>query len=357
MVLSPRYQVSDAELEGFVQKKHRAYVKEQSLPAWITRALEAPEEPPRLGGTMPPPHKPQPVIGRHHRCDTVPCSHTWRRCVGSVDAKVCIYLHFPCSGDDIRLRIHPELRLGPCESAPAGHALAERASPSRARRPQSARSTVSASDAGTTTSKTSKDASSVRCLRLRAKLFAKKQGRQPTFSDLSKVQQQGARDTLVPDWFTLDADEDSPPTEEDSLKEQIQRLIGVIPSEQKIFFNKCHLADNHSTLADYGIGHGDTLLVMARDARGHNSQSKTQKYNPADLVDVRNKASKNCPGRPFRFMPRWQTHPAPRLLSAEASEVTSMASDGLYVHHFLHLPDRGHRDCCGQIRKAHGILA
>merc|ERR1719387_246195 len=110
MVLSPKNQVSDAELEGYVQRQRRALEEKQCLPAWILRALEAPDEKPRHT-TMPPPHKPRPDVARQHRQDTVPCARTGRRCVGSVDEKVCIYLHFASLGDDIKLRVHPELRL------------------------------------------------------------------------------------------------------------------------------------------------------------------------------------------------------------------------------------------------------
>eukprot|EP00746_Dinoflagellata_sp_MGD_P007843 gnl/MRDRNA2_/MRDRNA2_115601_c0_seq1.p1 gnl/MRDRNA2_/MRDRNA2_115601_c0~~gnl/MRDRNA2_/MRDRNA2_115601_c0_seq1.p1 ORF type:complete len:335 (-),score=49.76 gnl/MRDRNA2_/MRDRNA2_115601_c0_seq1:24-1028(-) len=333
MVLSGELHVTDEELREYIRQQSELYEQDQGT-ADVRNHFDA-----RVVAR----------VALHPRHDTVPDSNTGRRHRGTKDEKVRIYLSFPTTGDTISLRVHPELRMGPPDTKP--EAAEEKAQEIHRRKTLVG-----------TSSQISK---------LKAKLWPKKKGgsgdtsykgqaftdlmgtvqtRQSVSAAMFKDKRMSLSKKVTPEgdraWTSR-----PPPEEEDSLKEQIYRLTGLLPSEQRIFYNRCHLTQNYSNLRDYGIGHGDTLLVMQplQCSPVYHGEKTKNKINLKEMCPM------NKPRKGFRFMPRWQTHTHPRLLEAEATAVTNTAADSVYVFDYSCIPDHGHTDFCGKIRRMHQI--
>lgn len=332
MVLTGEFHVTDAELEEYIYQQTLLYEQDQGKAA-VRNHFDA-----RMVARIP----------SHPRHDTVPDSRTGRRHSGTKDDKVRIYLSFPTTGDMISLRVHPELRMGPEDYKQ--EAVKEKAQEIVRR-------------------KTLAAGTSSNIAKLKAKLWPKKKSgpsetpyKGQAFTDLMSTVQ--TRQSISAGMFKDKPPHNSsrvmpdgsrsnrpPPEEEDSLKEQIYRLTGLLPSEQRIFYNRCHLTQNYSNLRDYGIGHGDTLLVMQPlqcSPVYHGEKTKNK-------INLREMCPMNKPRKGFRFMPRWQSHQHPRLLEAEATAVTNTAADSVYVFDYSCIPDHGHTDFCGKIRRMHQI--
>jgi hypothetical protein len=335
MVLTGEFHVTDAELAEYIRQQSEMYMQDQEKTP-VRNHFDA-----RMVAR----------VAQHPRHDTVPDSRTGRRQVGTKDEKVRIYLSFPTTGDVLSLRVHPELRMGPPENKP--EAAEEKAQEITRRK------TLAVS--GGTSSNIAK---------LKAKLWPKKKVgpavshyKGQAFTDL--MGDVTTRKSLAAGMFKDSLNNRRsvspggggsrahrpPPEEEDSLKEQIYRLTGLLPSEQRIFYNRCQLTRDHSNLRDYGIGHGDTLLVMqplqcSPVYKGVKAKNK---------INLKDQCPMNKPTKGFRFMPRWQNHQHPRLFEAEATAVTNTAADAVYCFDYSSIPDHGHTDYCGKIRRMHGI--
>lgn len=290
-------------------------------------------------------------VTQHPRHETVPDPRTGRRQLGIKDQRVRIYLSFPTTGDALSLRVHPELRLGPPEDQPE---------PCQEKNQETTRRKtldLSKGNSGCYVEKTRQSQIS----KIKAKLWPKRkagpsQDKGLAFTDLMNAVQTTAsanenmfksrdRNRVMPSTMA----HRHAPEEENSLKEQIYRLTGLLPSEQRIFYNKCHLTRDHSNLRDYGIGHGDTLLVMqplqcSPIYKGERTKNK---------INLREMSPLNKPAKCFRFMPRWQNNTRPRLFEAEAS--ATLVPDAISVFDYACIPDHGHTDHCAVIRRMHGI--
>lgn len=319
MVLTENFHVTDDELAEYVRQQSEAYEQEGRR-----RNVRSHFEARMLAN-----------IAKHPRHDTVPSPQTGRRAIGVREKKVRIYLQFPTTGDTISLRVHPELRLGPPEGKV--EAVEEKAQE-------------------VTRRKTLMGTSS-RVSRMKAKFWPtlRKKTEPPkcqAFSDL--MNSMPPRSSPEPKDYRVMPSEMAmrhAPEEEDSLRDQIYRLTGLLPSEQRIFFNRCVLTVDSSNLRDYGIGHGDTLLVMqplqcSPVYKGVKTKNK---------INLREMCPMNKPKKGFRFMPRWVTQQHPRLFEAEATAITNTAAEAIYTYDYSSIQDHGHTDFCGKIRRMHGI--
>lgn len=339
MVLKEEFVVTDGELAEFVRQQTLAY-EQESPPPPIRTHIEA-----RL----------YPNVDKHQRHDTLPDPRSGRRALGIKDEKVRIYLQFPTTGDTISLRVHPELRLGPREGTP--EAEEEKAQEITRRKTL----------VGT----------SGQIARLKAKLWPQKKSiagakaapqKGQAFTDLNSVQQRPSTSVnnnkyalssstkekrVMPSTILRGDNMDMrPPLEEEgSLKEQIYRLTGLLPSEQRLFYNRCRLTIHDSNLRDYGIGHGDTLLCMQplQCSPVYHGVKTRNKINLREMVPL------NSPLKGFRFMPRWKNNQHPRLFEADAGSVTNTGADAIFVFDYSAIPDHGHTDFTAKIRRMHGI--
>jgi len=359
MVLAEKLHVSDEDLAAYIRQQAQEYEQDPGPPK-TRNHFEA-----RMFSNL----------ARQPRHDTVPDPQTGRRHKGNTaDIKVRIYLQFPTTGDMISLRVHPELRLGP-QNEEAENEAAEAKAQEITRR-----KTLDISKMGSSQGHIS---------RLKAKFFPKKktmespqkgQAFTDLMSTLDSTKEASRKSTFFakeePQTFhgshvmtkplakmkrsnqrtfrgSLGTTKEGRPVleEEDSLKEQIYRLTGLLPSEQRLFYNKCILTQNHSSLRDYGIGHGDTLSCMqplqcSPVYHGHKTKNK---------INLKEMCPMNKPTKGFRFMPRWQTQAHPRLFEVDPTSVVNTAADAIFVFDYSCIPDHGHTDFCGKIRRMHGI--
>lgn len=348
MVLKPEFRVSDGEIHDLVSAQRQAFEAEQEAEWWEHRQLEElvqtrPKDTSAPRGRTLPPTDGRGLVTAvfHERHDTVPCSRTWRRCVGTADDKVRIYLRFPATGDTITAKVSTDLRIGPPSTSPE--------------RPDYRR-------------------------KLRGmKIFSRK-SQVTSFTDFSGGSTSATAATR------LTQTSSSKEEERDSLRDHIFRLTGLKPCDQRLLFNRETLVNDNSSLRDYGIGHGDSVLVIGVDDAGRKpegyawtpsspqrskstrkemsvSKASARKKGATAFSDIKSAASspfsgssptvaRNPPKRGFSFMPRWNSKPNPKILEADG---VNMAPDSIFVFDYSSIRDVGHSDGASKIRKMHGI--
>lgn len=332
------------------------------------------------------------VLDRLPRDDPVPDVRTSRRNICSPDDTIRIYVHVQGSGDTLSLFADPEFKLGPVPPDPhnrltdvfgdvargvAGRAaeFREKLSASKQARkmkqvsPSAEFSNIASPDMGATKQNPAL-ASSAAPPVVDDKYKAAFVSPNATPSSNKRTPRPLCR-TTHPKKFAETVDHI------DNLKDRLMLLTGIAPGEMRLIFRGSPMTIDSSTLREYGVCHGETILLTKRDCPPCHSHaaaaaaaaatsawtasaeiSKHQRWSiaqPSPLAAKRyaKLRRKDPQGKGFKFIPRWEHLERGGVFETERP--MHLRSEAIHTFDYSGMQEHGHIDFCSFIRRLHGI--
>jgi len=181
----------------------------------------------------------------------------------------------------------------------------------------------------------------------------------------------------------------------DNLKDRLLLLTGIAPGEMRLIFRGSPMTIDGSTLREYGICHGETILLTKRDCPATHSHaaaaaaaaatsawtvsaevaqhkrwstlatspsvSPNKRCSPPSAgsrgAALRQETPRRRPGgkdgKGFRLIPRWQTLERGGEFNKERP--MHLRTEAVYTFDYSAIQEHGHVDFCSFIRRLHGI--
>lgn len=171
-----------------------------------------------------------------------------------------------------------------------------------------------------------------------------------------------------------------------NFKSELFRLTGVPCSEQRLVFRGSPMSIDASTLREYGVTHGETMLLIRRQLKPGAESNKPAHYIEPSRDEIRAGVSRGTVRRTTiadfggmlskrgsdarsltgqslnvatkgRVMPRWRRDDPHGLLADDRPPC--LDNEGIVVYNYEVMKDCGHSEVCGgpcgAIRRLHGI--